>query len=80
MAKNTLVDTRVHDLAESWLSNDTQTSREAHDARVMSLAQDIQIAIENWHDDEVQYNAELAAHDEEQRSLRGLTDAERERI
>lgn len=81
MAKNTMVDTRVHDLAEFWLSNDdTVSDRAFHDARVMSLAQDIQVAIEGWCEDETRAAEEQSAKDEERRALQGLTDAERERI
>lgn len=80
MPKETLVDTSVHELAEFWLQDDERTSDKAHAARVMSLAQDIQVAIEGWIEDETRADEERAAQDDEQRSLRGLTDAERERI
>lgn len=47
-----LVDPRVHDLAGFWLGDDARVSESAHAARVMSLASDIQQAIENWCEDE----------------------------
>jgi hypothetical protein len=83
MPKDILVDTRVHDLALFWLSDDdTAHAKDSapHDARVMSLAADIQRAIEDWCEDEAQYNAQLDEQATEASALKGYTDAERERI
>lgn len=53
MAREILVDTHVLDLAEFWLSDDDTTRQpKLHEKRVMSLAQDIQVAIESWCEDE----------------------------
>jgi hypothetical protein len=53
MPNETLVDPRVHDLAEFWLSDDDTTHQpKLHERRVMALAQAIQRAVEDWCDDE----------------------------
>lgn len=86
MPKPLTVDPKVHELAEHWLSADATTRygtaahRKRHEARVLSLASDIQRAIESWCEDEADYHAQQADHDAELRSLRHLSDTERERI
>lgn len=81
MTRNILVDPNVYDLAVLWLTDDDTTSNRAvHNRRVMSLAQAIQGAIEDWCEDETREAAEQADRDEEQQSLRGLTDIEKERV
>lgn len=81
MTRDILVDPHAYDLAAFWLSEDDTTSnRAAHDRRVLSLAQAIQGAIEDWCEDEIRAVEEQGQRDEEQRTLRGLGDAERERI
>jgi len=75
-----LVDPHVYDLAAFWLSDDTVTHKAAHERRVMSLAQSIQSAIEDWWFDETRIAEEADARADELRSLRGLTDDEKARI
>lgn len=47
-----LVDPKSHELAEHFLADDEQVSRQHHNKRVMSLAQAIQQAVEDWCENE----------------------------
>lgn len=83
MSKPLTVDPKVHELAEHLLCADESVDlqdRSIHEARVTSLAFDIQTAIAYWHDAEADYEAQEAERDAEMRALKGYTDAERERI
>jgi len=64
------VDPKVYDLAFEWLSDYSQHPSKS---RVLSLAGDIQSAIEAWADLDEQQNDEM-------RQLRGYTDDEKARI
>jgi hypothetical protein len=74
MPKPLTVDPKVHELAAGWLSDDASASakdRTEHDARVRSLARDIQVAIEGWQEDEARAAEEQAEQDAEMRATGG---------
>jgi hypothetical protein len=74
MPKTMTIDPKVHELAEFWLSADDTASakdRKPHDARVLSLASDIQRAIEDWCEAEAEYYAQLSEHHAEMRATGG---------
>jgi hypothetical protein len=64
------VDPKIYDLAFEWLSDYNQHPSKS---RVLSLAGDIQSAIEAWADLDEQQQDEM-------RQLRGLSDSEKARI
>lgn len=75
-------DPHCHDLAEHFLRDydtDRMTAKKLK-ADTHSLACAIQTAIENWKEDSEREAIEAERYADEMRSLRGLSDEERERI
>ncbi len=63
MVREILVDPKSYELAEHFLADDYRVSSQQHEKRVMSLAQAIQQAVEDWCENESEDHREKSDDD-----------------